>query len=247
MKLTLKSLHRLLRRHREARKLGFCFFGTSRFTIPKTITFADKSIKLHLPAERGLASDLINVILDDEYGLRLLKNVPNTVVDVGANVGFFSLWTKALFPDAKVHAYEPNEALWPYTQANLDQMGVSLFREAVASKSGRAIMIRGDESRLGQCEISIDGSVQVAAFSDVINRIGGRVDLLKLDCEGGEWDIIQDVEAFQFIECVVMEYHLVKPLHSLEKLIQHFNEMGLTKIRAVANQGFGIACFRRLA
>src|SRR5438552_4296179 len=54
------------------------------------------------------------------------------------------------------------------------------------------------------------GEVKVTAISDAICRIAkdGFVDLLKLDCEGGEWNIVEDTEAMKRIAKVTMEYHL---------------------------------------
>ncbi len=45
------------------------------------------------------------------------------------------------------------------------------------------------------------------AFSSVVAKIG-CVDLLKLDCEGAEWEIFEAVEAWNRIRSVTLEYHL---------------------------------------
>ena len=51
---------------------------------------------------------------------------------------------------------------------------------------------------------------QSSSISKVIRRIahGGIVDLVKLDCEGAEWEILQDSQAMKCVINLTMEYHL---------------------------------------
>jgi len=245
MKSAPRSVIRLIRRAIAAKKLGFHFSGTSRFVTPTHIKLLRKHLKLSTPPEPGIAKDVINVLLDDEYRISKLKPYPKTVIDIGANVGLFSLWAAAHFPSATIHAYEPNQDLWEYTEANLSQVGARLFREGVGLSAGRGSVNYMDESRLGKCELSEGGGVVVAAFGDVVERIGGRVDLLKMDCEGAEWQMLEDTETFFAVDRVVMEYHELTAKHTLESLIRRFKELGFVANHVAPNRGFGIACFSR--
>lgn len=38
----------------------------------------------------------------------------------------------------------------------------------------------------------------------------GGIDLLKLDCEGAEWDIFADADAFRRVRLIRMEFHLTE-------------------------------------
>jgi len=61
---------------------------------------------VNIPPERGKVGDLIDIILDDCYGLEQLQKKtsnPNLkILDVGANVGLFSLAARLNFPQAVI-------------------------------------------------------------------------------------------------------------------------------------------------
>jgi FkbM family methyltransferase len=228
-----------------AKKMGFCFMGTSRFSTPARLKLPKKEVRLFCPPESGIAKDVINVILDDEYRLTTLKLQLGTIVDIGANIGLFSIWAASNFPTATIHSYEPNEDLWRFTEANLNQVGVQLHREAVGLNNGRASVSHEGESRLGRCELSESGGVVVTAFSEVVARAGGHVDLLKMDCEGAEWEILEDAVSFRQVDNVVMEYHTLSGKHPVEFLVSRFKDLGFAVRHLSPNAGFGIACFVR--
>ena len=245
MNFTPQNIFRLVGRSIAARKLGLSFTGTTMFSTPARIKLAGKEIQLFCPPEAGIAIDVINVLLDDEYQIGRLKERPKTVVDIGAIIGLFTLWAATSFRGATVHAYEPNSDLWSYTESNISQVGANLYREGVSNKSGRGSVSCSGESRLGKCEIASTGGVAVTAFREVVARMGGEIDLLKLDCEGAEWDILEDSESLRAVKHVVMEYHLTGEGRSLEQLLAIFSARGFSPTHVNPNSGFGIACFRR--
>jgi hypothetical protein len=98
---------------------------------------------------------------------------------------------------------------------------------------------------VGQCTTSDSGDIPVVSLRTAIERMGGSVDLLKLDCEGAEWSILEHPEAFSAVRCVRMEYHLIEPDHSTNRLVEAFQRMGFNCSHIVPNQGFGLAWFDR--
>jgi hypothetical protein len=78
-----------------------------------------------------------------------------------------------------------------------------------------------------------------------VERLGGSVDLLKLDCEGAEWEIFDDLEPFKAVGMVRMEYHLTRPDRSLGWMIDRLTGAGFRLLRLQPNQGYGIAWFDR--
>jgi methylase of polypeptide subunit release factors len=125
-----KSPFTLIRRSIQAARLGFAFYGTSRTPFPKTVRLCGTKTALSIPQERGPLYDLINVWLDDEYGLRSLTPSPKTIMDVGANAGVFCLWARHCFPKATIHAYEPNPRSIPFLRSNLRGVPVKIFIQA---------------------------------------------------------------------------------------------------------------------
>lgn len=236
--------HILLRRALTAARLGFLFYGTSKTRFPENVSLLGKRRRLQVPNDGGYINDVINIWLDDEYGLSKLTPPPRTVVDVGANVGLFSLWAAHHFPEAVIHAYEPNIRVSHYIKDNLRGTGVKVFHQGVGASEGRAKMVDKRESRLASTTLSLEGDVSIASLSQVIERIGGSVDLVKFDCEGAEWDILLDRDSMKKISAVRMEYHLVSGtcIENFTRLVESI-DFGIVELKP--NQGFGIAWLKR--
>src|SRR5262245_18616314 len=101
----MTRVRKLIERFIRARSFGVNFFGQSRFVMPHRVKLCNRTVELSLPPEPMLASDFVNLALDDEYGLREADD-PKTIIDVGANVGLFSLLARHYFPDSIIRAYE---------------------------------------------------------------------------------------------------------------------------------------------
>lgn len=225
--------------------MGFFFPGTSRFKCPPRFKFRGRLVNLDVPHEATLNWVFRDVILDDEYGLQKLRTVPRTVLDVGANVGMFSLWAGLNFPAAIIHSYEPNANLRTFLDKNLSQVGAKIFAEGVGGVDGLGNFSQSGESMVGQCKVGEAGEIVVVSLQTAIERMGGAVDLLKLDCEGAEWSILDRPEVFAAVACVRMEYHLTRGGGTVERLVADFRQMGFHPVRLEHNRGFGLAWFDR--
>jgi hypothetical protein len=78
----------------------------------------------------------------------------------------------------------------------------------------------------------------------------GSVDLLKMDCEGAEWDIFKQREPWQKVRHLAMEYHLDlgnSQNATIETVDRTLRELGFTKvtINQTANHPWGLAFARR--
>ncbi len=174
---------------------------------------AGADVPLRLPAEYGVNVAFIELLLDDCYRLRRLSRQGETVariVDIGANVGLFGLAARNAFPAATIHAYEPNRALEPYLAHQARNAHVEVFYEAVGREAGRTKVdvIDAAESVHTASRSDPAGTIPQVALRTAIERIGGSVDLLKVDCEGAEWEILEDPEGWRPVRYVTMEYHL---------------------------------------
>ena len=87
----IKRLFKLLKRKRMATKLGISFNRCSSFKLPCRIAINEKYHKLFLPDENGVKVAFIELLLDDCYGCRSLRQPVDTVLDIGANIGEYSL------------------------------------------------------------------------------------------------------------------------------------------------------------
>jgi FkbM family methyltransferase len=213
--------------------------------LPRRVSLRDSVISLDAPSEPGLSNDYVNIWLDDEYGLRSLASAPSRIVDIGANIGLFSLWASRNYPKAIIHAYEPSESIAAYAERNLaSRPQVQLYRSGVSSKAGFAQLVQAGESRVVRAVGGASDGVPMLPFADVVARMGGPVDLLKLDCEGAEWDIFADPNPFRDVQVVRMEYHLIEG-RTVQDVRQAAEDLGFQVEKLIENDGFGIAWWKR--
>ena len=163
---------------------------------------------------------------DDPYGLALLPASIHTVVDVGANIGFFSMLALHHFPNALVHAYEPSPALAPILRENTANLGIVAHYEGLGNKDGQAEFLTDGNTLTSTTKESDQGAIPVVSLSTAVQRTGGTVDLLKMDCEGAEWQTLEDVQAWRCVKYLALEYHLdVQAGRTLPAMIDHLQRL----------------------
>jgi FkbM family methyltransferase len=206
--MMISKAPRLVRRYLRARKFGVKFTGTTGFNLPSTLVLGGKPFEMAFPENHETGYDFINLALDDDYGLKSLPFEPRNILDVGANVGMFSMVARHFFPSAVIHAYEPNPRIFPYTAKNLMRIETWGFNAGLGSRDGFAEMLDDPDSRQARTKLVEAGPVRIDSIQQAIERLGESVDLMKLDCEGAEWDIFSDVAAIRKVRVIRMEYHL---------------------------------------
>jgi len=72
---------------------------------------------------------------------------------------------------------------------------------------------------------SDQGEIQCVSFASAVARLNGTVDLVKLDCEGAEWEILKDEKTWQNVRNLTMEFHLWAG-YSLEELKARVTQLG---------------------
>ena len=191
--------------------------------------------QLRLPEENGVKVAFIDILLDDCYGCGALgkrfKTV-KTVLDIGGNVGLFGIAARNLFPSARIHSYEPNRLLEPYLSVQAEAAQFEYFMEAVGLERGMISLAINEDSVQTRSVRDREGHIPQLAFREAIERLGGEVDLLKMDCEGDEWTLFEDKHSWRHVKHLCMEYHLFHPGHT-EQAVQ-------TKLKGL---GFEITSF----
>ena len=125
-----------------------------------------------------------------------------TVVDVGANVGYYALTAAAAVgPTGRVVAFEPGPAVAARLQENVDLNGftnISVVRSAVADRIGELHLRVGEDSEgsslydVGEPSTRLACAVPVTTLDDYVRTAGILlVDVLKIDAEGAEVSILR--------------------------------------------------------
>jgi len=204
----LQRILQLLVMHRNARYYGITFNRRANFKMPNEILYNKNMIPIYYPNELGSRNDFIGIFITDEYWLRKIRKNANKIIDIGANVGFFSIAARHNFPYAEIHAYEPNTNLGKFLDNNKENFNFKIFYEAVGGHEGAiSIDLLGDSNQTRVKETT-NGSLKKISLDNAIERIGGSIDILKIDCEGSEWEMFDEAKKWSEISRLTMEYHL---------------------------------------
>jgi len=220
-------IYNLLRRRYRARRLGIEFRRGASWVLPAKMFVNGRRWDISAPDDRGTEGAFLNIFLDDCYGIESIGHPVRTVLDIGAHAGFFSMHARNTYPDAVIHAYEPNPNMKEFLEHQSGIGGFSYFLEAVGNKDD---MVRlhtyAKDSVLTSCRPG--GDIPQVTFRTCILRLGGSVDLLKLDCEGAEWSILTDTDSLAAVRSLTMEYHLYleDERHTVAELVSIVRKLG---------------------
>ncbi len=173
----------------------------------------------------------------DDYRLDSIKKwltteAPN-IIDVGANVGYFSAFSFTRFPKARVISVEPipkNLALLKANRHRNQGKNWELVEGVMSNETG-SIEITFDDTDDFSTSASVVGlddgedRLEVQAFSleDFLGKHRMKqVDILKLDCEGSEYNILygSDTETLQRVHFITMETHELDGERNTAKMIR---------------------------
>lgn len=209
---------------------------------PESLTFATRSgLRIDTPNVPGARVPVYEIFAEDCYHLDWflgeLARRPIEVIDIGGHVGTFACRLAQLHPGATIRTFEPSPTTARYLRRNVDQNGfagrISVFEKALAAQEGFAHLDdNGGGSGLnglveaGHGSVGTATRVETVAFDQVV--AGSRpADLLKIDCEGGEYDLVygSSPASWASVQRIVIEYHEV-PGQSWAQLRSWFEEQG---------------------
>jgi FkbM family methyltransferase len=134
------------------------------------------------------------------------------IVDLGANVGFASLFFCERFPNARIDAFEPHpghcERARRLFAINGVEERVTLHQEAVSNRAGEMRLTdESTASRLTNNASEPGINVRTVDFFEWAKQ-RGTIDILKIDIEFGEYPLLADPR-FAELDCrhIVMEWH----------------------------------------
>lgn len=132
-------------------------------------------------------------VLDEARHLGTFTDV-RTVIDLGANAGYVSAFLLSEYPGSRVLAVELDAANVAHARRNLAPYGdrVEVLHGAAWSSNSLVSVAPGDGDWGRQARVGGDGpTVPSYDMPTLIERIGGQVDLLKVDIEGAEEEIFR--------------------------------------------------------
>jgi FkbM family methyltransferase len=203
---------------------------------------------MNLEVPHCLVHTFKEIFMEECYtlGLRQMVTPHPVIIDIGANVGFFTLFAASRFRGAKILSFEPIPENFKFLERNIglnaDRCAVVLNQEAIAGHSGHVTMhVQGadpfftNSSVVGEATSAMGEDVRLikvpcttlqALFDD--HRLE-KCDLLKMDCEGAEYEILLTCpeEYLKRVRQFAIEVHQgPKPEYRAEYLKEYFRTRG---------------------
>ncbi len=122
-----------------------------------------------------------------------------TVVDVGANIGFYSvLFSKLVGEKGSVHAFEPNRDNFRHLVSNTRKLkNVFVNNAAVSDKTGKIKLYQFDSNVEHQTYDNGEGKnfieIDCISLDDYFNK-GESISLIKTDTEGYDYFVINGMK-----------------------------------------------------
>jgi FkbM family methyltransferase len=168
----------------------------------------------------GDAMTIAEIFLDDCYGRDLSLSPNPVVIDVGGFIGDFALYAVKRLNARKVIVCEPSPRNWTLLLKNIAnnsyQDRIEPVNKAVTADGGSVMMnIDAPDEYQSMVSAHATGEQPLSAVPGISlgqllkDHAVERVDLLKIDVEGGEYAILEGTPAdvFSRVRNIVFEYH----------------------------------------
>ncbi len=173
-----------------------------------------------------------------------------TVVDVGAGLGEFCVHVAREHPDCRIYAFEPCRESFTLLEENVSLNGirnVRLYPYAVAARAGMAVLhlsrgARAMASTATGAGARRHGSMRVPSttLADIFRDLDiPRCDLLKIDCEGAEYEMLLGADSGTMgrIARMSIEYHDGVTAFSGADLAEFLRSKGF-EVRQIRNPAY---------
>lgn len=180
-------------------------------------------VELEFPDEE---KDNIMEVFDGEYESWYVGN--NLVIlDIGANVGSFSIWANLRWPNSRIYAYEPHPETFRMLMSNVEGLtNITCYNTAVYPSGGKELFYG---SCAGDCESGL--IAYIGEYYETLNQdnlfevsvLHPRdlpvCDIIKLDVEGPEAVILHNMDV-QNVSLILLEYHNDEIRNSIKELLK---------------------------
>ncbi len=205
----------------------------------KSFTFHQFKVFYKRPYE--LIKTYEELFVDEIYRFEA-KNEQPIIIDCGANIGLSSLYFKTIYPNAILHAFEPDETLFQLLEQNIkanDFNNTLLYQAAVwIEDTTLSFSNKGSEgSHIDLTNFSEHKvkAIRLATFLDQFEQI----DFLKMDIEGAEFQVVADcLSGLKNVDNFFLEYHgTVDQTKQLYTLLEQVESVGFkVYIKMAADQ-----------
>ena len=176
---------------------------------------------------------IINEIYVVKEYHRLLNYIKkdSVVIDIGSQIGVFSIFAGLLNKNVKIYCYEPFEPNFNILKKNIKLNKLDLrifpFKLGVSGKSGKRDFIFCPINTGGHGFYCKDSDKKIEIETTTLKNIFDQnkikqCDFLKMDCEGAEYEIFYKTPKryLDRIRSISMEYHKNGDIKKLKKFLE---------------------------
>jgi len=177
-----------------------------------------KDYKYNNPQDKDPALSLYEIFITKIYDKFFEVNKGDVVIDIGGNLGLFSYYS--LCKGAKqVYCFEPSPQSYNCINENFNFLNLIVEQSAVGAKDGEVTFNINPESSINSSMFASDENSQTITCKSINlnnyikNNNIEKIDYLKIDCEGAEYEIIESLDEHYLtnnINKICLEYHLNK-------------------------------------
>ena len=172
----------------------------------RTFTLNDQ--KLYFVNPQEFLHTLKELFVEEIYSVPLPENP--YIIDCGANIGLGTIFFKTNYPGADIVAFEPDEKNYSLLLKNLESFALkNVITHKKAIWTEDTVLNFSNEGNMGS-RIEKDAApssvkVEAVALKNFINK---KVDLLKIDIEGAEFEVLKSIQnELNLVENMFLEYH----------------------------------------
>ena len=162
---------------------------------------------------------------------------PEVILDIGSNIGTSILFFREKFPAAKIYGFEPHPETFRILEKNVAGLpDIQVFNYALGAANAD-VAVPFDGADFSRFTLAKDPGgdwsgplsptpCQVKHAGDVVKSLGlTNVDLIKIDCEGVEYDVLTALPGALVQQCkwIVGELHNESAFPLLAMLAPHFD------------------------
>lgn len=164
------------------------------------------------------------------------------IIDVGANLGWYSINISKFYPNNKIFAFEPDDINFAILNENIklnNSSNITAINKAVAQKNDKLTLYKYPEKNLGrhsllqdntlkQQQIVVD-TVSIDEFITKNHLIDHKIKLIKIDVEGYEYQVLLGcIKSLPKIEYIlhefspkIMQQHNISPEQLIKLLLDN--------------------------
>lgn len=228
------------------------------YLLPKSYSYTARlrnGLLFKVGSHTGDISILNETFINKTYMFKskhfnLTFNPGDVVLDIGSHIGDFSIYFGQKYSDVEFFCFEPAPRLFNLCKSNIELnnlKNVHVFEFGISSQTRKAAFYLGNNSAIGSLYSAFEESfakgvasyqknneieVQIHSINEILPIIGkSRIDIIKLDCEGAEYDILYNINYSLLVNIrfLLIEAHFMQnmcPEYNPLKLMEFLNSKG---------------------